>query len=110
MSAAEPTFPASAAHGAEYADACPLCGAQLAADQDWCLRCGAAARTRLAATPGWRAPLALLLVLAAICIAVLAASLVKLARGPGPAPPPITHTITLPSVSTGAGAGTTGTP
>ena len=59
--------------------ACPLCGAPLRPDQDWCLRCGAAARTRLAATPNWRAPAIALALLVALSLGVLAASLVSLA-------------------------------
>jgi hypothetical protein len=37
---------------------CPRCGATVAPEQDWCLECGAPARTRLAPTPNWRAPIA----------------------------------------------------
>jgi predicted amidophosphoribosyltransferase len=59
---------------------CPLCRAPLSADQEWCLRCGAAARTRLAAEPNWRAPLIALSLLAVLAIAVLAVALVKLAE------------------------------
>jgi hypothetical protein len=36
---------------------CPRCGATVEGDQGWCLECGLAARTRLAPTPNWRAPL-----------------------------------------------------
>jgi hypothetical protein len=43
---------------------CPRCGADVRRDQDWCLDCGAAARTRLAPTPNWRAPIAVLALLA----------------------------------------------
>lgn len=39
---------------------CPRCGATVAPEQDWCLQCGAPARTRLAPTPNWRAPIAAL--------------------------------------------------
>ncbi len=63
---------------------CPLCGAPLAPDQEWCLRCGAAARTRLAAAPGWRGPLIALAAVAAVALAVLAVALVKLAGDSGP--------------------------
>ena len=74
--------------------ACPLCGAPLHAAQDWCLRCGAAARTRLAASPElegrrsrrsrwWRV----------LSLGVLAAALVKLAGGSGTATPVITRTV-----------------
>lgn len=105
---AEPSFssasPGGPAGGAP-AELCPLCSSPLQPDQDWCLRCGAAAHTRLSATPNWKAPLAVAIVVAALLLGVLAASLVKLARGPGPAPPAITTTITAP-----AAAGTTTTP
>ena len=67
--------------GAEV-DLCPLCGSPLHPDQDWCLRCGAAARTRLAASSNWKAPIIAVAVVAALALAVLAASLVKLAGGP----------------------------
>jgi hypothetical protein len=66
--------------GAE-GDLCPLCGSPLHPDQDWCLRCGAAARTRLAASSNWKAPIIAVAVVAALALAVLAASLVKLAGG-----------------------------
>ncbi len=89
-------------------ESCPLCGAPLAVDQDWCLRCGAAARTRVASTPRWQTPLVVLLIVAALCVAVLAGSLVKLARGSGPAPAPITTTITTTGAATGATATTPG--
>ena len=86
MSAAAPgtRAPASAigpapAPGSAPADACPLCGTTLHPAQDWCLRCGAAARTRLAASPNWRAPVALLALVIALALAVLAVALVKLA-------------------------------
>lgn len=64
---------------ASVADNCPICQAPLRADQDWCLRCGAAARTRLAAPPKWKALVAGALVVAAVALAVLVVALVKLA-------------------------------
>lgn len=75
-------------------EACPLCGAPLAPEQEWCLRCGAAARTRLAAAPNWRAPFTAVALIAALSLGVLVAALVTLAGDTGPAPPAITHTIT----------------
>jgi len=84
------------------AEACPLCGSPLQREQDWCLRCGAAARTRLSATPNWKAPLAALIAVAAVLLGVLAAALIALAHGPGPAP--VTRTVIVVP-----GAGTTGT-
>lgn len=58
---------------------CPLCEAPLAPEQSWCLRCGAAARTRLAAQAKWKALAALLGTLVVLSLVVLAAALVKLA-------------------------------
>jgi len=56
--------------------------------------CGAAARTRLAASPNWKAPIAVVATLAALALGVIAAALVKLAGDTGPAPAPITRTVT----------------
>lgn len=58
---------------------CPLCGAPLPAEQDWCLRCGAAARTRLAAPPKWKLLVFSLVAIVVLALAVLTAALVKLA-------------------------------
>ena len=96
MSAAPPAAPPPAAP-AQTGEACPLCGAPLAPEQEWCLRCGAAARTRLAATPGWKGPVAAVAVVAALSLGVIAAALVKLAGDSGPAPAPITRTLTTAS-------------
>jgi len=63
---------------AARATPCPRCSAAVRHDQDWCLECGAAARTRIAPTPNWRAPLAVLAVLAVaagLAIALAFASL-----------------------------------
>ena len=35
---------------------CPRCSSPIGPEQDWCLECGAPARTRLAPTPNWRLP------------------------------------------------------
>ena len=70
--------PAAASAAAAPQEACPLCGTPLRADQDWCLRCGAAARTRLAAPPKWKGLVVTLVAVAAISLAVLAVALVKL--------------------------------
>lgn len=75
-------------------ETCPLCGAPLHPEQEWCLRCGAAARTRLAASPNWRAPLLGAIVVAVLSLGVLAAALVKLAGDSGPGRPPTTTTVT----------------
>jgi hypothetical protein len=85
---------------ASASDACPLCGAPLDPEQDWCLNCGAAARTRLAATPNWRAPAVTVAVIAVLALGVLAAALVKLAGGSGSSTsPPVTTTVTTPAAA-----------
>lgn len=45
---------------------CPRCDATIGPEQDWCLACGAPARTRLAPTPNWRAPVLLVAVVVAL--------------------------------------------
>jgi hypothetical protein len=67
------------ARPATAAEVCPICRAPLQREQEWCVSCGAAARTRLAATPNWRIPVVALAVVIAVSLAVLAAALVKLA-------------------------------
>lgn len=90
--AASPPAPARAA------DVCPLCGAPLRPEQDWCLQCGAAARTRLASAPNWKAPLAVFAAVVVISLGVLAAALVKLAGGSG-TPVTNTRTVTAPAAA-----------
>ena len=87
----------TAAPPAAADEACPLCGAALDPEQEWCLRCGAAARTRLAASPDWKAPVIALAVVAALSLGVLAAALVVLAGGSGHSTTaPTTVTVTTP--------------
>ena len=51
---------------------CPRCGASLAADQDWCLECGAAATTRILRPPSWKLAAAIVLgVVAAVVVATV---------------------------------------
>lgn len=92
--AAAPHAPA-----AQVGERCPLCHAPLHSEQEWCLRCGAAARTRLAASPNWKAPLAALLAVVALALGALAAALVKLAADSGPPPPARTATVTRPAAA-----------
>jgi hypothetical protein len=92
---------ASTSAGETAREACPLCGAPLHPEQEWCLSCGAAARTRLAASPGWRGPIVALVVVLVLCLGVLTGSLVKLAGG---TPTAATQTTT---VTTNAAATTT---
>ena len=60
-------------------EACPLCGSALRPEQSWCLRCGAAARTRLAAQPKWKALAGAFVAIVVVSLGVLAAALVQLA-------------------------------
>jgi hypothetical protein len=85
---APPDDPSAAA-----TEACPLCGAPLAPTQEWCLHCGAAARTRLAAAPNWKAPVAILAAVVLLSLGAIAAALVKIAGDTGPAPPTVTRTV-----------------
>lgn len=91
---------------AQPAEACPLCGSPLASEQEWCLRCGAAARTRLASTPKWRTPLIVLGLTIVLALGVLTAALAKLAGGP-PTTAATTVTITRTAGATTPGATTT---
>ena len=73
--------------GAGSQERCPLCGGPLGAEQEWCLRCGAAARTRLAATPRWRPPVIALASVIVLSLGALTAALVSLAGSSGRAAP-----------------------
>jgi hypothetical protein len=99
-----------AAPAAAAADACPLCGGPLEAEQEWCLSCGAAARTRLAATPGWRGPIVAIVAVIALSLGVLAAALIDLAGGSGPTRTQVTRTVTTPAAATPAPVSPTATP
>lgn len=63
----------SAAGGPQAQDRCPACGAGLAADQEWCLECGAAV-TQIHAPPDWKIGLAIMLGVIAV-VAIVAAVL-----------------------------------
>jgi FKBP-type peptidyl-prolyl cis-trans isomerase len=97
-SAGEPNAAAAAP------DACPLCGAPLDPEQEWCLRCGAAARTRLAMSSNWKAPVIAVATIAALSLGVLAAALVVLIGNFGGSTSTVTTTAS--SVTVGAGATT----
>lgn len=94
---------------------CARCGAQVEGDQSWCTECGLAARTRLAPTPNWRAPLvaAGAIGLAAI-VALIVAFLVvtgdnaplPTTAAPAAAPPAATPTTTVPATTTPTTPGT----
>jgi len=81
---------------------CPRCQTQLQPEQDWCLNCGTAARTAIAATPNWKLPLVLLAIAAVVCAIACAWAFVELTnnddavkaatqtqqQAPAPAEPP----------------------
>jgi hypothetical protein len=71
--------PATAQGEALPREVCPLCHAPLGSEQSWCLHCGAAARTRLAAQPKWKALAVALLLVVVLSLGVLAVALVQLA-------------------------------
>jgi uncharacterized OB-fold protein len=92
-------MPAAASRPTGVGEACPLCGAMLHPEQEWCLSCGAAARTRLAAAPRWRGLVAVVAVIVVLCLGVLAAALVKLAGSSSATAPTTTTTVTAPAAT-----------
>ncbi len=92
-------IPVVAPSPVQSGEACPLCGTPLHQEQEWCLHCGAAARTRLAASPSWKGLIATLAVVVALSLGVLAAALVKLAGGASIASA-ITTTVTTSQAAT----------
>lgn len=90
-------IPSSAPLPAPSSEACPLCGAPLHPEQGWCLACGAAARTRLSGSPGWKGPIGAFAVVLVLALGVLAAALVDLAGGSGAPAPTVTTTVTTPA-------------
>jgi hypothetical protein len=93
--------------------ACPHCGAPLAADQEWCLNCGHAVGTRIAPTPRWRVPVAIVGAVLALLVAALVLALVELSGDPQPvAKAPTSQPTATPSVppEEGGTAGATPTP
>jgi hypothetical protein len=83
----------------EASEACPLCASPLHRDQEWCLRCGAAARTRLAATPNWAAPIAAIVAVIVLSLGLLATALVDLAGSSSPTKVRVTRFVTAPSAT-----------
>jgi RNA polymerase subunit RPABC4/transcription elongation factor Spt4 len=57
---------------------CSRCQTPLQPDQEWCLNCGTAARTAIAATPNWKRPIVLLAVAAAVFAIACAWAFVEL--------------------------------
>lgn len=57
---------------------CPRCGSPLAPGQDWCLECGEAVTTEIAAKPGWKLPAAIVATVVALGAAVLVLGFLEL--------------------------------
>jgi RNA polymerase subunit RPABC4/transcription elongation factor Spt4 len=102
VAATAPEAPAVAFRPPTTGEACPLCGALLHPEQEWCLSCGAAARTRLAAAPRWRGLVVVVAVIVVLCLGVLAAALVKLAGSSSATAPGTTTIVTAPASATQA--------
>jgi hypothetical protein len=62
---------------------CPRCSATVGPEQDWCLECGAPARTRLAPTPNWQLPTVAIGAIVLLAGALLAFAFVKLTGDDG---------------------------
>ncbi len=85
---------------------CPRCSAAVGPEQDWCLECGAPARTRLAQTPNWQLPTAALGAILLVAGALFAFAFVKLtddgggsaSTAPTPATAPAPPAVTPPPV------------
>ena len=86
MSAPQPPGPAPAELQ------CPRCAATIAPEQDWCLECGAPARTRLAQTPNWRMPVAAVAAIVLLAGAALAIAFAELTDDDAPVTTPATQT------------------
>ena len=94
---------------------CPRCLAAIGPEQDWCLECGAPARTRLAPTPNWRVPTMAIAAVVLLAGALLAFAFVKLTgddnapagttptavetTAPAVVPPPLATTPTVPTTT-----------
>ncbi len=63
---------------------CSRCDATLYDEQDWCLECGAPARTRLAPSPNWRIPAAIVAAAIILAAGALAFAFVRLTDDQGP--------------------------
>jgi hypothetical protein len=50
---------------------CPRCDAPMAPEQDWCLECGNAVTTRVARSPGWGVPVAIVIAVLAVAGAAI---------------------------------------
>jgi hypothetical protein len=83
---------------------CPRCSSPIGPDQDWCLECGAPARTRLAPTPNWQLPTVAIGAIVVIAGALLAFAFVKLTNDNGTAPAGTTPSAVVETSPAGAAA------
>jgi hypothetical protein len=81
---------------------CPRCGAELTAEQEWCLNCGADVSSTIAAPPSWRGPVAVVGLLLAIVAVALILALVELAGDAEQVAQQPAATATPPPVATPA--------
>ena len=81
---------------------CPRCGKPVPQDQEWCLECGYAARTRIARSPRWRIPIVVATVVAVLALAGIAVAFVDLTEDPEgpPSTTPATAPTTVPPTTT----------
>lgn len=81
---------------------CPRCSATVGPDQDWCLECGAPARTRLAPTPNWQLPTVAIGAIILLAGALLAFAFVELTSDDGvvagTTPTAVVQTVPPPAV------------
>ena len=97
---------------------CPRCDAQLSAEQEWCLECGAAVGTRIAEPRGWRASVAVVGVLLALALIAVVLAIVELSRdaegiqevAATPTPTPAVSVTPTPSAEPGATPSATPSP
>jgi len=107
MSSSNPSGEETPLGGEEArAKACPNCGADMEAAQDWCLKCGAMAQERVRGRPGWRSAAAAISASAVLALGAAAAAYAALNQKEASAPqtqqtvaeaPPTTTTETPPA-------------
>lgn len=109
MSAQPPQAPGQPQVPASGSLRCPRCSATVGPEQDWCLECGAPARTRLAQTPNWQLPTVAIGAIILIAGAMLAFAFVKLSSDGG-APAATMPAAPVPTAAPPAVAPTAPTP
>lgn len=78
---------------------CPRCSAAVGPEQDWCVECGAPARTRLAPTPNWQLPTVALGAVILVASALFAFAFVKLTNDDHVTTTPAAITTAVPAVA-----------